>query len=266
MSRVLTDAGEHIPVTLLKVESCQVVATCTEDKHGYNSVQLGVGTRKTKNVTKPMRGHFAKAKVEPKRKLAEFRVNPDALLNVGDTLSVEHFIEGQYVDVVGKSIGKGFAGAMKRHNFGGLRASHGVSISHRSHGSTGQCQDPGKVFKGKKMAGHMGDERVTQQSLKIVLTDVEKGLIAIKGSVPGAKGSFVLIKDSEKKARPEGAPYPAGLLNAGKSAVDEVEASAKATAEPAPAPEKESTPPPAEKKVEDKSSVPAATEKKDGEE
>ena len=270
MSRVLTDAGEHIPVTLLKVEDCQVVATCTEDKHGYNSVQIGVGKCKTKNVTQPMRGHFAKAKVEPKRKLAEFRVNQDALLNVGDTLSVEHFVEGQYVDVVGKSIGKGFAGAMKRHNFGGLRASHGVSVSHRSHGSTGQCQDPGKVFKGKKMAGHMGDARVTQQSLKIVLTDVEKGLIAIKGSVPGAKGSFVLIRDSEKKARPNGAPYPAGLLNAGKVAAEKVDASAAATDVPAPAPEKEATPPPAEVKVDTQpvaeTAAPEVTEKKDGEE
>lgn len=226
MSRVLTESGEHVPVTLLKVENCQVVATRTTEKDGYNAVQLGVGTRKAKNVSKPLRGHFAKAKVEAKRKLAEFRVNEDALLNVGDSLSVEHFVEGQFVDVVGRSIGKGFAGGMKRHNFGGLRASHGVSISHRSHGSTGQCQDPGKVFKGKKMAGHMGDARVTQQSLKIVLTDTEKGLIAIKGSVPGAKGSFVLIQDSEKKARPEAAPYPAGLVKAAAPAEEKAPESA----------------------------------------
>lgn len=214
MTRVLTETGEHIPVTLLKVDNCQVVATKTKEKDGYTAVQLGVGTRKTKNVTQPMRGHFAKAKVEPKAKLVEFRVTEDALLTVGDTLTVEHFVSGQYVDVVGTTIGKGFAGAMKRHNFGGLRASHGVSVSHRSHGSTGQNQDPGRVFKGKKMAGHMGDARVTQQSLKVVLTDMGRSVIAIRGSVPGAKGSYVLIQDSVKKARHESAPYPASLLKA----------------------------------------------------
>lgn len=212
MTRVLTEAGEHIPVTLLKVENCQVVSTKTKDSNGYTAVQLGVGSAKVKNTSKAMRGHFAKAKVEPKRKVVEFRVSDEALLAVGDELTVDHFVSGQFVDVVGTSIGKGFAGAMKRHNFGGLRASHGVSVSHRSHGSTGQCQDPGRVFKGKKMAGHLGDERVTQHSLKVVLTDNAKGLIAIKGSVPGAKGSYVLIRDALKKPRHESAPFPAAVV------------------------------------------------------
>ncbi len=168
MSRIFTEEGNHVPVTVLKVEVCEVVAVRTEEKDGYSAVQLGVGTRRVKNVTKPERGHFAKAKVEPKRKLAEFRVSKDALLEVGAELSVEHFLPGQFVDVVGTSIGRGFQGVMKRHNFGGLRATHGVSVSHRSHGSTGQRQDPGKVFKGKKMAGHMGDVRVTTQNLQVV--------------------------------------------------------------------------------------------------
>lgn len=220
MSRILTEKGEHIPITLLKVDNCQVVATKTAEKDGYTAVQLGIGTAKIKRVSKAMRGHFALAKVEPKKKLVEFRVSQDALLNIGDQLSVEHFIHGQYVDVTGTSIGKGFAGAMKRHNFGGLRASHGVSVSHRSHGSTGQRQDPGKVFKGKKMAGHLGDERVTIQNLEIVLTDPERGLIGIRGAVPGNPGSYVLIRDAVKKKSPADLPYPAAILKAAPSVVE----------------------------------------------
>ena len=221
MTRLLTEKGEHIPITLLKVDNCQVVAKKTTERDGYAAVQLGVGIAKAKRVSKAMRGHFAQAKVEPKRKLAEFRVSEDALLNVGDSLSVEHFLKGQYVDVTGTSIGKGFAGAMKRHNFGGLRASHGVSISHRSHGSTGQRQDPGKVFKGKKMAGHLGDERVTVQNLQVVLTDLEEGLIGILGAVPGNPGGYVLIRDAVKKKAPQGLPYPAAFLASASSEVTE---------------------------------------------
>ncbi|PPR57404.1 MAG: 50S ribosomal protein L3 [Alphaproteobacteria bacterium MarineAlpha4_Bin2] len=212
MSRVFSDDGTHVPVTVLKVEGCQVVAVRTQEKDGYNAVQLGVGKAKVKNTTQPMRGHFAKAKVEPRRKLAEFRVSVDALLDVGAELSAEHFVVGQCVDVVGKSIGKGFAGAMKRHGFSGLRASHGVSISHRSHGSTGNSQDPGKVWKGKKMAGHMGHERVTTQNLEVVLTDADRGLILIRGAVPGSKGGWVLIRDAIKKTMPDNAPFPAAFL------------------------------------------------------
>ena len=201
MSRILSECGEHIPVTLLKVNTCQVVMVKTLQKDGYMALQIGSVLCKTKNVKKPIRGHFAKAKVEPRRKLSEFRVSEHALLKRGDSLSVSHFLKGQYVVVVGKSIGKGFSGAMKRHNFKGLRASHGVSISHRSHGSTGQCQGPGRVFKGKKMAGHMGSSRVTQEGLKVVAIDEKNSLIIIKGSVPGAKGNFVLIQDSRKKVK-----------------------------------------------------------------
>lgn len=212
MSRFYADNGQHIPVTLLQAEGCQVVAVKTEEKDGYNAVQLGLGDAKIKRVSKAIRGHHAKAKVEPKAKLAEFRVSSDALLNPGDTLSVNHFIPGQYVDVAGTSIGKGFAGGMKRHNFGGLEATHGVSISHRSHGSTGQCQDPGKVFKGKKMAGHMGDTRVTIQNLEIISVDESTGVIVVCGAVPGAKGGYVYVSDAVKRARPSSAPYPAALL------------------------------------------------------
>ena len=214
MTRVFDEEGAHVPVTVLQVEKCQVVAVRTAEKDGYDAVQLGVGTAKVKNVTKPMRGHFAKAKVEPKRKLAEFRVSADALIDVGAELSAAHFVMGQFVDVTGTSIGKGFAGVMKRHNFGGLRASHGVSISHRSHGSTGHRQDPGRVFKGKKMAGHLGDERITTQNLKVVSTDVERGLILIEGSVPGAPGGYVLVKDAVKRRLPKDVPFPAGLKGA----------------------------------------------------
>ena len=218
MSRIFAESGAHVPVTVLKVENCQVVEVRTEDKHGYNAVQLGVGTAKVKNVSKAERGRFAKAKVEPKKKLVEFRVAKDALLEVGAELSVTHFLAGQFVDVTSNSIGKGFAGAMKRWNFGGLRASHGVSVSHRSHGSTGNRQDPGRTFPGKKMAGHLGDERVTTQNLKIVATDEANGLIMVQGSVPGHEGSFVLVRDAVKRARPKDAPYPAALKGKSEAA------------------------------------------------
>jgi large subunit ribosomal protein L3 len=218
MSRIFAESGAHVPVTVLKVESCQVVEVRTEEKHGYNAVQLGVGTAKVKNVSKAERGRFAKAKVEPKKKLVEFRVAKDALLEVGAELSVTHFLAGQFVDVTANSIGKGFAGAMKRWNFGGLRASHGVSVSHRSHGSTGNRQDPGRTFPGKKMAGHLGDERVTTQNLKIVATDEALGLIMVQGSVPGHEGSFVLVRDAVKRARPKDAPYPAALKGKSEAA------------------------------------------------
>ena len=232
MSRVFDEGGNHVPVTVLKVDGCQVVARRTAETDGYTAVQLGTGAARAKRVGKAMRGHFAKAKVEPKRKLVEFRVADDALLDVGAELSVEHFVAGQRVDVTGTSIGKGFAGSMKRHNFGGLRASHGVSVSHRSHGSTGQCQDPGKVFKGKKMAGHMGAERVTVQNLKIVATDAAEGLVLVHGAVPGARGGYVLIKDAVKRARPDEAPYPAALLGAAAPAGDEDAPAEEAVAAP----------------------------------
>jgi large subunit ribosomal protein L3 len=202
MTRLFMEDGRQIPVTVLQLDKLQVVAQRTAEKDGYSAVQLGAGTAKAKRVSAPMRGHFAKSSVEPKRKLAEFRVDPENLLNVGEEIIADHYFEGQFVDVTGTSIGKGFAGAMKRHNFGGLRASHGVSISHRSHGSTGQCQDPGRVFKGKKMAGHMGAARVTTQNLQVVRTDTDRGLIMVKGAVPGSKGGWVTIKDAVKKPFP----------------------------------------------------------------
>ena len=211
MTRVFKDSGEHVPVTVLRVDNCQVVDVRRMDRDGYTALQLGAGTAKVKRVSKPMRGHYGAAKVEPKRRLEEFRVSEDALLDVGAEVIASHFLPGQYVDITGRSIGKGFAGAMKRHNFGGLRASHGVSVSHRSHGSVGQCQDPGRVFKGKKMAGHMGDTRVTVQNLEVVSTDVDRGLILIRGAVPGAKSGWVRIKDSVKKAAPADLPFPAAL-------------------------------------------------------
>jgi large subunit ribosomal protein L3 len=211
---VFDEAGTHVPVTVLKVDNCQVVAQRTAERDGYTAVQLGIGKAKVKNVSKPMRGHFAKAKVEPKSKLVEFRVSPDALIEVGAELTAAHFLPGQFVDVVADSIGKGFAGVMKRHNFGGLRATHGVSVSHRSHGSTGQRQDPGKTFKGKKMAGHMGDVRVTTQNLKIVSVDADRGLILVRGAVPGAAGGYVLVQDAKKRAAPKDLPFPAALRTA----------------------------------------------------
>lgn len=229
MTRLFTPEGEHVPVTVLKVDGCQVVAQRTVEQDGYTAVQLGVGTAKVKNVSKAMRGHFAKAKVEPRKKMAEFRVPAENLIEIGAELSCDHFVAGQFVDVTGTSIGKGFAGGMKRHNFRGLEATHGVSISHRSHGSTGQNQDPGRVFKGKKMAGHMGAERVTLQNLKVVSTDADRGLILVKGSVPGADGSWVLVRDAVKKPLPEGAPLPAGLKKAAAEAP-----AAEAPAEQAP--------------------------------
>ena len=211
MTRLFQDDGRHVPVTVLALEGLQVVAQRTEERDGYVAVQLGAGTAKTKNVAKPQRGHFGKAEVEPKAILAEFRVEADGLLDVGAEISADHYVAGQYVDIQGKTQGKGFQGGMKRWGFGGLRATHGVSVSHRSLGSTGQRQDPGKVFKNKKMAGHMGDKYRTQQNLEIVGTDVERGLIFVKGSVPGSKGGWLLVKDSVKIDRHADAPYPAGL-------------------------------------------------------
>ncbi|MEM1346591.1 MAG: 50S ribosomal protein L3 [Pseudomonadota bacterium] len=231
MTRLFMEDGRQIPVTVLQMEQCQVVAQRTAERDGYSAVQLGAGAAKAKNTSQPMRGHFAKANVAPKRKMAEFRVSPDNLIEVGEEITADHYFAGQYVDVAGTSIGKGFAGAMKRHNFGGLRASHGVSISHRSHGSTGQCQDPGKVFKGKKMAGHLGAARVTVQNLEVVKTDSLRGLIMVKGAVPGSKGGWVTIKDAVKKPIAEGTIFPAALKSAGeeaKRAAEEAAAAAEA--------------------------------------
>src|SRR2546429_1920074 len=228
MTRVFTEAGEHVPVTVLKLANCQVVAHRTKEKGGYVALQLGSGGRKVKNVSKAERGHFAVAKVEPKRKLAEFRVSEDGLIPVGAEITADHFVVGQFVDVTGTSIGKGFAGPMKRWNFAGLRASHGVSASHRSHGSTGGRQDPGKTFKNKKMAGHLGVERVTTLNLKVVQTDVERGLILVEGAVPGAKGGWIMVRDAVKKNLPKEAPTP------GKFRLPEAAASA-GNAEAAPA-------------------------------
>jgi large subunit ribosomal protein L3 len=211
MTRVFAPDGTDVPVTVLEVDQVQVVAVRTAERDGYTAVQLGTGKAKVKNVTQPMRGHFAKSKIEPKKKLVEFRVTPDALIEVGAELSAAHFMPGQFVDIVGTTKGRGFAGVIKRHHFGGLRATHGVSVSHRSHGSTGQRQDPGKVFKGKKMAGHLGDVRVTTQNLKVVSSDAERGLIMIEGAVPGAEGGWVLIKDAAKRPAPKDLPFPAAL-------------------------------------------------------
>ena len=235
MTRAFRDDGSHVPVTVLKVDNCQVVAVKTAESDGYTALQLGVGAAKVKNVSKPMRGHFAKSKVEPKRRLAEFRVSDDALIDVGAELTADHFVAGQHVDVVGTSIGKGFAGAMKRHNFGGLEASHGVSISHRSHGSTGNSQDPGKVFKGKKMAGHLGDARTTVQNLRIHSTDADRGLILVAGAVPGSKGGYVLVSDAKKRPAPDDLPFPGAVRAAGEETAPEEETPDEA------APEEEGT-------------------------
>lgn len=221
MTRLFKDDGRHVPVTVLSLENNQVVAQRTMERDGYVALQLGAGVAKAKNVAKPQRGHFAKAQVEPKAQLVEFRVAEDALVDVGAEIAADHFVAGQLVDVSGHTQGKGFAGAMKRWGFGGLRASHGVSVSHRSHGSTGNRQDPGKVFKNKKMAGHMGDRERTQQNLEIVQTDVERGLLFVRGSVPGSKGTWLTIKDSVKVARPADAPYPASLKSDAAPVVEE---------------------------------------------
>jgi large subunit ribosomal protein L3 len=215
MTRLFKDDGTHVPVTVLHLDQVQVVATRTEETDGYTAVQLGWGTAKVKNVTKPNKGHFAKAKVEPKAHLAEFRVSADAMLETGATLSAAHFLVGQKVDVCGTSKGKGFAGAMKRWNFSGLEASHGVSVSHRSHGSTGNRQDPGKTFKNKKMAGHLGVERITTLNLEVAAVDAERGLLMVKGAVPGGKNGWVLVRDAIKKAPPADLPFPASLVAAG---------------------------------------------------
>ena len=218
MTRVFADDGAHVPVTVLQLDGCQVVGQRTKERDGYVALQLGAGVKKAKNTAKAQREVFAKAEVEPKAYVTEFRVGEDALLDVGAELSADHFLAGQKVDIQGHTIGKGFAGAMKRWNFGGLRASHGVSVSHRSHGSTGQCQFPGKVFKGKKMAGHLGAVRVTTQNLQVVRTDADRGLIMVRGAVPGSKGGWVTIKDAVKKPALADAPRPAGLKAAAEGA------------------------------------------------
>ena len=225
MTRIFTDAGDHVPVTVLSVEGCQVVAHRTQEKNGYTALQLGIGRAKVKNVSKAERTRFAVAKVEPKLKLAEFRVAEDKLLPVGAEITADHFLVGQFVDVTGVTIGKGFAGPMKRWNFRGLRATHGVSISHRSHGSTGGRQDPGKTWKNKKMAGHMGVVRVTTQNLKVVSTDAERGIIMVMGAVPGCEGGYVTIKDAVKRKAPKDLPFPAAI----KAVAAPAEASADAT-------------------------------------
>jgi len=211
MTRLFQEDGRHVPVTVLQLENVQVVARRETDRDGYTAVQLGAGSAKAKNLSKPERGHFGKAEVEPKAVVAEFRVTEENLLDVGAEISADHYVAGQLVDIQGRTQGKGFAGAMKRWNFGGLRATHGVSVSHRSHGSTGNRQDPGRVFKNKKMAGHMGDRNRTQQNLEIVRTDAERGLLFVKGSVPGSKGGWLFVKDAVKVKLPEGVPFPAAL-------------------------------------------------------
>lgn len=211
MSRLFLSDGTHVPVTVLEVASCQVVAQKIKERDGYDALQLGLGKAKVKNINKAMRGHYAKAKVEPMQRLVEFRITEDAMVDVGTELSAAHFLAGQFVDVTGTSIGKGFAGAMKRHGFSGLRASHGVSISHRSLGSTGQCQDPGRVFKGKKMAGQMGNVRITTQNLKVVATDTDRSLVLVRGAVPGSRGGYVRISDAIKKKLPDDLPFPCAI-------------------------------------------------------
>jgi large subunit ribosomal protein L3 len=218
MTRIFTDAGEHIPVTVLKLDQCQVIAHRTMEKNGYTALQLGIGRAKVKNVSKAERGRFAIAQVEPKQKLAEFRVSEDALIPVGAEITADHFVPGQFVDVTGTTLGKGFAGGMKRWNFGGLRATHGVSISHRSIGGTGGRQDPGKTFKNKKMPGHLGVERVTTQNLRVVRTDVERGLILVEGAVPGHAGGYIFIKDAVKRKAPADLPMPGKFRTSGGAA------------------------------------------------
>jgi large subunit ribosomal protein L3 len=218
MARFFDEAGVHVPVTVLSLEGCQVTAQRTQEKDGYVALQLGAGAKKAKNTSKAMRGHFAKAEVEPKREVAEFRVTEENLIEVGAEFTADHFVAGQKVDVTGLTVGKGFAGAMKRWNFGGMRATHGVSVSHRAHGSTGNRQDPGKTFKNKKMAGHLGQETVTTLNVTVWKVDAERGLILVKGSVPGTEGTFVKIRDAVKSARPAEAPVPGGFRKAGQAA------------------------------------------------
>jgi len=240
MARFFDEAGSHVPVTVLSLEGCQVVAHRTQDKDGYVALQLGAGAKKAKNTSKAMRGHFAKGEVEPKRTLAEFRVSEDNLIDVGAELTADHFVPGQKVDITGATVGKGFAGAMKRWNFGGLRATHGVSVSHRSHGSTGNRQDPGRTFPGKKMAGHLGQETVTTLNLTIWRVDVERGLILVKGAVPGTEGGFVKVRDAVKSALPDAAPKPGAFRGAGQAAAPQAaveEPAAEAPAAEAQAPE-----------------------------
>jgi|HubBroStandDraft_6_1064221.scaffolds.fasta_scaffold197274_2 large subunit ribosomal protein L3 len=241
MSRIFTDDGNHVPVTVLRVDNCQVVAHRTVDRDGYTALQLGVGSAKVKNVVKAMRGHYAAAKVEPKSHLAEFRVSEDALVDVGAEITAAHFVAGQYVDVTGTSIGKGFAGGMKRHNFGGLRASHGVSVSHRSLGSTGQRQDPGKTFKNKKMAGHMGAERVTTLNLEVIAADVERGVLMVRGAVPGSAGGWVLVRDAVKRRAPADLPFPAALRGDEQAAAGPDESAAEPEADEVQTPETEAS-------------------------
>jgi large subunit ribosomal protein L3 len=248
MARFFDEAGSHVPVTVLSLEGCQVVAHRTQDKDGYVALQLGAGAKKAKNTSKGLRGHFAKAQVEPKRTVAEFRVSEDMLIEVGAEFTADHFVAGQKVDITGTTVGKGFAGAMKRWNFGGMRATHGVSVSHRAHGSTGQRQDPGKTFAGKKMAGHLGQETVTTLNVTVWRVDVERGLILVKGSVPGSEGSFVKIRDAVKSA-PKDAPTPGAFKKAGEeapapAAEEEAPAAVEAAAE-APAAEAAQTETPA---------------------
>ncbi|MEB8388155.1 50S ribosomal protein L3 [Rhodobacteraceae bacterium KMM 6894] len=268
MTRLFMDDGRQVPVTVLQLDKLQVIAQRTAEAHGYSAVQLGAGTAKVKRTSQAMRGHFAAAKVEPKRKIAEFRVAPEAMIAVGEEITANHYFEGQFVDVCGTSIGKGFAGAMKRHNFKGLEMTHGVSISHRSHGSTGQCQDPGKVFKGKKMAGHMGAARITTQNLQVIKTDADRGLIMVKGAVPGSKGGWVTIKDAVKKPFPENAILPAALKSAADAAAKAAEeAAAAAAAEEAAAAEAQAAEQAATEAAELKSAeADIAAEKKEGEE
>jgi len=220
MTRVFTDAGEHVPVTVLRLANCQVIGHRTKDKNGYVAMQLGSGSRKTSRLPRAERNNFAVAKVEPKRKVVEFRVDEKALIPVGAEITADHFIVGQFVDVTGTSIGKGYAGGMKRWNFGGLRATHGVSVSHRSIGSTGGRQDPGRTFKNKKMPGHMGVDRVTTLNLKVVQLDVERGLILVEGAVPGAKGGWITVRDAVKKALPKEAPQPGKFRVAAESGAE----------------------------------------------
>jgi len=253
MTRVFTDGGEHVPVTVLRLGNCQVLSHCTKDKNGYVALQLGAGSRRANNMSKAARGTFAKVKIEPKRKLAEFRVTDDALIPVGAEITADHFVVGQFVDVTGTSIGKGFAGGMKRWNFGGLRASHGVSVSHRSIGSTGGRQDPGKTFKNKKMPGHMGAERVTTLNLKVVQVDVERGLLLVEGAVPGAKSGWIMVRDAVKKKLPKEAPKPGKFRVADEAAAEpksDTKPEAKADAKPEAKPEAKPDNKPAEQAAE----------------